>query len=177
MARLTKKLRTAAAHYLRLKTRLAHPVGKFDNARRWYPAESEEGDCCTAIRRPSREYPYSLLTHCRSIGHVAASYGYTPEQLRWAIKRLEDEWQPPSPEERLATALCKSPPVAIDYVETWGQCLACGKAGQWKKLNGVIVAWSETCGGPDTSVYCEDCFEDLVGPEPATWYESLGEEG
>lgn len=89
--RLTKKLRTAAAHYMRLSTRLAHPAGEFDSAGRWYPTPAEEGDCCAQIRRPSRAYPYALLTHCRSIQHVAAAHGYTPQQLRWAIKRLKTE--------------------------------------------------------------------------------------
>ena len=67
----------------------AHGDGEFDSAGRWYPAE--EGDCCAQIRRPSRAYPYALLTHCRSIQHVAAAHGYTPQQLRWAIKRLKTE--------------------------------------------------------------------------------------
>ena len=59
------------ALYSARKARREHPCGKFDNAGRWYPSDSEEQDCCKAIRQPSRAFPYSLMLHCRSKKHIA----------------------------------------------------------------------------------------------------------
>jgi hypothetical protein len=57
--------------YVARKERRAHPDGKFDNAGRWEPSESEKCECCRGIRSPSRAYPYSMVAHCRSRKHVA----------------------------------------------------------------------------------------------------------
>ena len=54
----------------RRKARLEHHEGTFDKAGRWYPSDDEEQDCCRSIRRPSRAWPYSLMTHCRTLQHV-----------------------------------------------------------------------------------------------------------
>ena len=70
---MSDKIQKAAQHYVDLKTRRRHPVGKFDRGGRWYPAQ--EHACCAGIRGPSRTYPFSLLTHCRSAAHVAAEHG------------------------------------------------------------------------------------------------------
>jgi hypothetical protein len=43
-------------------------VGRQDNVGRWYPKEPK--DCCKSIREPSRAYPYSLWTHCKSNRHI-----------------------------------------------------------------------------------------------------------
>ena len=51
--------------------RSSHPAGNFDNQSRWYPAAAERQPCCDAIRSPSAAYPYSLMTHCRSVEHIA----------------------------------------------------------------------------------------------------------
>lgn len=52
------------------KTRNSHPDGTFDNGGRWYPSESEHCPCCESIRGPSRNWPYSLMVHCRSKKHI-----------------------------------------------------------------------------------------------------------
>lgn len=62
--------RTVKEIYEKRQLRAQHPDGKFDNARRWYPTEDEECECCKHIRRPSRAYPYSLMTHCRTKKHI-----------------------------------------------------------------------------------------------------------
>ena len=87
--RLTAKLRAAVSTYRRLKSRLTHPSGAFDRAGRWQP--TVKLPCCLAIREPSRAHPYSLMLHCRTIGHVAQLNGYTPSTLRAAVNRLEKE--------------------------------------------------------------------------------------
>lgn len=76
----------AAYEYIRRQERRAHPDGIFDGVGRWYPSEAEERPCCDYIRRPSGRWPYSLLTHCRSVAHVAALYNADPKEVRRAIK-------------------------------------------------------------------------------------------
>jgi hypothetical protein len=60
------------ALYAARQARMAHPAGTFDKAGRWWPAESEQCPCCHAVRSPSRAWPYSLMTHCRTRKHIAA---------------------------------------------------------------------------------------------------------
>ena len=91
--RLTKKLRAVALESLFRRERITHPSGKFDNAQRWYPDESEKCECCEGIRSPSRSYPYSLMVHCRSTTHMASVSGYTKAIIKWAMKRIEVEWE------------------------------------------------------------------------------------
>ncbi len=66
----------------RRQSRSEHPRGRFDNGGRWYPSDEEWQPCCRGVRSPSRAYPYSYLTHCRSIEHVASLYGVDPAALR-----------------------------------------------------------------------------------------------
>jgi len=87
--RLTTKLRKAAQYYLDLQERVVQPDGAFDNAGRWYPEHSCR--CCEGIRSPSRQWPYSLLSHCRTIGHIASERGYGPKVLRQAVTRVRLE--------------------------------------------------------------------------------------
>lgn len=75
--------------YLRRRDRLDHPAGSFDRAGRWWPNDAEQQSCCSAIRSPSRAWPYSLLVHCRSLGHVAALTGVAPSELRRLARRAE----------------------------------------------------------------------------------------
>ena len=80
------RLRTAVAAYYERRDRRAHPDGDFDTAGRFTPATSEWRDCCTAIRSPSRNYPYSYMLHCRTVVHVAALYDVDVAALRHAIR-------------------------------------------------------------------------------------------
>ena len=52
--------------YLLLKSRAVHPSGKFDGAGRWHASNSE----IVNVRSPSRAYPYSEMTHCRTKKYV-----------------------------------------------------------------------------------------------------------
>jgi len=65
----------ADVHYRR-----DNPDGKFDSAGRWYP-EVLYG-CCRDIRSPSRSYPYSYLTHCRTLKHLAIQYEIPIKELK-----------------------------------------------------------------------------------------------
>ena len=76
----------AAYEYVRRQERATHPDGIFDGVGRWYPSEAEEQPCCDYIRRPSGRWPYSLLTHCRTLPHVAALYNADPKEVRRAVK-------------------------------------------------------------------------------------------
>lgn len=76
----------ALSVYLSRQSRTAHPAGKFDRAGRWYPAETEQCNCCRGIRTPSRAWPYSLMTHCRSAEHVANLCGVDAKSLRKAAR-------------------------------------------------------------------------------------------
>lgn len=79
----------AATAYIQRQARLAHPSGSFDNARRWHPSDAERQACCRAIRSPSRHWPFSLMTHCRTLAHVAACYGVAPAAVRRALRTLD----------------------------------------------------------------------------------------
>ncbi|WP_461365286.1 hypothetical protein [Candidatus Darwinibacter acetoxidans] len=76
----------AAYEYIQRQRRASHPDGTFDRAKRWYPSPEEERPCCASIRRPSGSYPYSLMTHCRTAGHVAALYGVDAREVRRALR-------------------------------------------------------------------------------------------
>lgn len=71
--KLAKSIFAAASTYLRLRDRLEHPAGTFDNAGRFFPVDT--CDCCSSIRSPSRRYQYSLMVHARSVVHVAHAAG------------------------------------------------------------------------------------------------------
>lgn len=86
---MSEKLTAAVEEYIARQERRQHPAGKFDKAGRWYPSETEVQDCCRAIRSPSRAYPYSYMTHCRTAEHVAHLYEVDPGELRRAIRRSQ----------------------------------------------------------------------------------------
>lgn len=80
----------AAYVYLRRRDRLEHPEGEFDSAGRWTPSGDERQGCCALIRSPSRAYPYSLMTHCRSAEHVAATMNADRRGVKSRARKLED---------------------------------------------------------------------------------------
>ena len=85
-------IRDAALEYVLRRDRGTNPIGTFDDAGRWFPdRDLEWRDCCDDIRHPSRQYPYSLMTHCRTIVHVANLYGKDPRRVRRAARRLDQE--------------------------------------------------------------------------------------
>jgi hypothetical protein len=89
MARLTQKLRRAAQELLDRQHRKTHPIGRFDNAGRFYL--DPIFPCCAGLRTPSRAFPYPQMSHGRTIIHVATEFGYTPAVLRAARTRIVTE--------------------------------------------------------------------------------------
>ena len=89
--RMTQKRRAIAQEYFDRQARRSHPDGLLDKAGRWYPSEAEECKCCKDIRRPSRAYPYSYMSHCRSVEHVSNLFGQDPEIIRAIVKRIKAE--------------------------------------------------------------------------------------
>ena len=69
------------------QSRDSHPLGGFDDKSRWYPSSRESRACCASIRQPSAAFPYSLLTHCRSVAHIAALTDVPLGPLRSRIAR------------------------------------------------------------------------------------------
>ena len=88
---MTQKRRATAQEYFDRQSRRSHPDGSFDKSGRWYPSEAEECECCKSIRSPSRSYPYSYMTHCRSVEHVANLFGQDPKIIRAIVKRFRAE--------------------------------------------------------------------------------------
>ena len=77
-----QRLREAAWEYLNRRDRRTHPDGKSDASRRWYPSSQESQSCCRGIRAPSRAYPWSYMTHCRTVAHIANLYDVDEPALR-----------------------------------------------------------------------------------------------
>ncbi len=96
----------AARTYIARRDRTAHPSGKFDNKSRWYPSEAEHCDCCDAIRSPSAKFPFSYMTHCRTLEHVAHLYHVDVKDLRAEVKRIEGK--PVNKPQRLAGTFYKA---------------------------------------------------------------------
>lgn len=68
---MNKKIKAAIKLYNERQSRDVDPDGTFDRAGRWYPSDTERCSCCRYISSPTRSYPYSYMTHCRSSEHVA----------------------------------------------------------------------------------------------------------
>ena len=71
--------------YLARKNRSENPSGHFDSGGRWYPDLQEKCIFCNGIRPPSRSFPYSLLTHCRSMTHIAQLFDVSEFVLRKSV--------------------------------------------------------------------------------------------
>ncbi|MHB1701716.1 MAG: hypothetical protein ACYCSN_16615 [Acidobacteriaceae bacterium] len=82
-------LTRAAREYLDRKARISHPEGARDSAGRWYPSKAEWQDCCDKVRDPSRNWPWSLLTHCGSAEHVAELFGVDAADLRRVARAMK----------------------------------------------------------------------------------------
>lgn len=77
----------AAVTYIKRRNRTDHPEGKTDKGGRWFPSDYEKQPCCDNVRSPSRSFPWSLMTHCRSTEHIANLYGIPKETLKNALKK------------------------------------------------------------------------------------------
>ena len=54
--------------YFMLKERVIHPAGNFDKGGRWWA----EHDDLISVRTPSRSFPFSQMTACRTLKYVKA---------------------------------------------------------------------------------------------------------
>lgn len=86
---MDEKIRQAAEEYINRRDRTSHPDGHTDRGGRWYPSDSECCHCCANVRTPSRSWPWSYMTHCRTIGHVANLYGVPVADVRRAVREIE----------------------------------------------------------------------------------------
>ena len=84
-------LKKAAHEYIDRRERISHPEGKFAHARRWYPGNNESRGCCATIRSPSRSYPFSLNTHCRSLEHISKLFNVSKLELRREVAKIRKE--------------------------------------------------------------------------------------
>ena len=84
MKKLTKKQEQIKQNiviiYSELKERMIHPSGTFDKGGRWY---AENGDLISC-RSPSRSWPYSEMTACRTRKYVTAV------QEKFSCKTVEE---------------------------------------------------------------------------------------
>lgn len=80
-----EKIEKAVQCYLRRKDRTENPAGKFDKQGRFYPSLEEYQDCCTSIRTPSKNWPYSLMVHCRTAEHISNLHAVDVHELRRKI--------------------------------------------------------------------------------------------
>jgi hypothetical protein len=85
---MNEQLQNAIAMYQARQDRTQHPAGKFDKAGRWHPSDAEQQTCCDSIRYPSRAYPYSYMTHCRTVEHIANLCGVDPKEPRRAVNAI-----------------------------------------------------------------------------------------
>jgi hypothetical protein len=75
----------AAVDFLMYKNGLWHPSGHKDKGGRWYP--ETKYDCCKSIRSPSRSFPWTYYSHCKSAIHIAHEYGVRVEDLKENLKK------------------------------------------------------------------------------------------
>lgn len=80
----------AAVEYLDRKNGVSKPVGKWDNASRFYPSDAEDCGVTASVRTPSRAFPYSYYKACFSVKHCAALYSCTEIEVKQAVKQLSN---------------------------------------------------------------------------------------
>jgi len=78
----------AASVYLLRGAGVIQPLGNYDSGGRWYPDDDEWCPCCTAIREPSRAFPFSLRDHCRTQRHLVSRYDADPKLARKLVRQL-----------------------------------------------------------------------------------------
>ncbi len=85
----THHVLAAAKQFIARRDRKEHPDGKTDNAKRWYPSTCERTPGCAYIRSPTRAWPWSLMTHCRTAAHVAELHGVDDRDVKRAAGLLD----------------------------------------------------------------------------------------
>lgn len=72
--------------YQARKLRLVHPGGTFNGGGRWYPSTKEDCGVSASVRSPSRAWPYSYMTACRSRRHCMALAEQQPEYFTTCVE-------------------------------------------------------------------------------------------
>jgi len=69
--------------YFKRRDRDEHPKGLFKDRgdKRWYPVGEEIQECCKGLKQPTHQFPYSQMSHCRTLKHICNLYKLTDEQL------------------------------------------------------------------------------------------------
>lgn len=65
--------------YEALRDRVINPDGTFDNGGRWYPSAAEDCGVSSTVRSPSKAWPFSYMTACRTLKHVKALADQSPD--------------------------------------------------------------------------------------------------
>ena len=89
LEQLTQTQIDAGKLYHNLKNRITHPDGEFDKAGRWYP--TVETPSLAKIRMPSRAFPYSYMSHCRTVTRVSELTGVDAKIIRLVARELKKE--------------------------------------------------------------------------------------
>ena len=77
----------AGIEHVKRQTRENHPDGTFDDGGRFYL--SEDCSCCSSIRPPSRAFPYSHMSHGRSVEHCAELLNSDLKDVKSALKDIK----------------------------------------------------------------------------------------
>lgn len=75
-----------AVKTVRLRKRSINPDGRFDKAGRWYPDKFT--DSMDQIRSPSRGFPYSYMSHARTVEYQSQLAGTDPDKTKKAFLLL-----------------------------------------------------------------------------------------
>jgi hypothetical protein len=81
----------ASREYLLRKARRSHPKGKFNHTSgTFFLSKDEICECCTGIRKPSRNFPHSENNHGRTAKHVASLFGVDRNEMLNKVKELKE---------------------------------------------------------------------------------------
>ena len=87
----------ALIKYARRQERSEHPDGAFDSARRWYPTAEEDCGVTRWARCPSRAFPFSYMSACRSLSHcedlLDADNAVVLKAKKWVKEQAEKSTQ------------------------------------------------------------------------------------
>ena len=81
-------IRKVALEALKRKWKHVMPRGKYGMSRLWLPSECERTSCCEDIK-VSSDFPFTFLSHCRTMKHVATLYNVDIKELRYIVKQSE----------------------------------------------------------------------------------------
>jgi hypothetical protein len=87
----SERLTAAADEFFARQERRSHPEGWTDRAGRWYPSDAENAPLCATVRKPSFNYPWSIMLHCRSTVHLAELFDVDADALKKLVTKIRRE--------------------------------------------------------------------------------------